>query len=458
MTWASAGRRGHIAQLVILWSALASVLFTLSGCELFRTEPRTEAPVALGKEPEVRVRVVPGASALTFGGASRVVLRPISGGVASTVPAPVTIEMTAQGLRAKPAGAAPITWPFGTDIEVIPQASWTSAGTSSPSRAGSTPASTTVTINGTMYPGLAQVRGRWNASASDEATLDAICVMPIESYLPGVLSKELIKGWPRQSYEAQAIAARSYALHERRRARSLGKAWDLESDTSDQVFGGITTDRASVEAARATRGRVLVDSAGELVRAYFSSTCGGRPVSASDAFGTPRGQEFNRAAPLQARARPHACQAASLYRWTIDRSDADLSRRLRTWGQFNGHEVRSLSLVRSIEPARANSAGRPIDYRVSDDRGRTFTLRAEQLRLAMNQSVEGLPNVTRETRANSGDVEVSFSGGRATIRGRGFGHGVGLCQWCARGFALEGRDASQILALMYPGSRVRQTF
>jgi stage II sporulation protein D len=273
-----------------------------------------------------------------------------------------------------------------------------------------------------------------------------------------VLSKELIKGWPRQSYEAQAIAARSYALHERRRARSLGKAWDLENDTSDQVFGGITSDRTSMEASRATRGRVLVDSAGELVRAYFSSTCGGRPVSASDAFGTPRGQEFNRAAPLQARARPHACQTASLYRWTIDRSDTDLSRRLRTWGQFNGHEVRSLSLVRSIEPARSNTAGRPIDYRVTDDRGRTFTLRGEQLRLAINQSVEGLPNVTRETRANSGDVEVSFSGGRATIRGRGFGHGVGLCQWCARGFALEGRDASQILALMYPGSKVRQTF
>ncbi len=86
------------------------------------------------------------------------------------------------------------------------------------------------------------------------------------------------------------------------------------------------------------------------------------------------------------------------------------------------------------------------------------TLRGEQLRQAINQSVEGLPNVTRATRANSGDVDVSFSGGRATIQGRGFGHGVGLCQWCARGFALEGRDASQILALMYPGSTVRQRF
>src|SRR5207248_1928652 len=100
------------------------------------------------------------------------------------------------------------------------------------------------------------------------------------------------------AYEAQAVAARSYALHERERASALGLAFDVESSDKDQVYGGASASGPVREAVASTRGVVLMDGE-KLLRAYFSSTCGGRAASARDTWPIGPGYEFNLAAPLQ---------------------------------------------------------------------------------------------------------------------------------------------------------------
>src|SRR5690606_21035761 len=138
-----------------------------------------------------------------------------------------------------------------------------------------------------------------------------------ESYLPGVVAKELYQTWPLPTFQAQAVCARSYALHERGRARAAGRLFDVEATTQDQVFAGATDLPVAHSAVESTRGQVITYRGGVL-RAYYSSTSGGRAASAADTWPTGPGFEFNQAFPLQAAPRQYFDQASPAYRWTRD--------------------------------------------------------------------------------------------------------------------------------------------
>lgn len=280
----------------------------------------------------------------------------------------------------------------------------------------------------------------------------------IEDYLPGVIAKELYTGWHGATYEAQAIAARSYALQERSRERALNSAFDLESTTEDQAYGGITLDPRALDAVRKTRGMVLTFE-GQTLRAYYSSTCGGRPASAKDVWPTGPGYEFNLAEPLQAHPRACACEASPVYRWTVTRPADELVKRIQGFGREQNLAVRNLDGVARVEPVATNEVGRPTRYRIANAQGKWWELSAEQLRVACNYTGStGLPAITRETRVSSGDLEMRADGKSVVIAGRGFGHGVGLCQFGAEGFAKQGMDAISILARFYPGARIGRAY
>ena len=281
--------------------------------------------------------------------------------------------------------------------------------------------------------------------------------MPIESYLPGVLAKELYKDWPRQTFEAQAVAARTYALQERQRARAEARVSDVEDSTADQVFGGTGNLMVAAEAAHATRGWTLTDQ-GRLIRAYFSSQCGGRPASAAEVWSTRSIPLFNQIDILQGKPRQTYCQRSPLYRWNVNRTADDFNKRLRAWGRAKGNQLAQLSRVRSVEPKTRNEAKRPTRYTLMGDNGREYVLAAEEFREACNWPVEGLTPITRENRLHSGDVEVAIYANEVRILGRGFGHGVGMCQWCAKGMAESGMDWRSMVEQFYPGVDVRKLY
>ena len=106
-------------------------------------------------------------------------------------------------------------------------------------------------------------------------------VVPLESYLQGVVAGEMPFGWPAEALEAQAVAARSYAL-----ANLLkGKPYDLYADARSQVYLGVSGEKASTtQAVTATAGQV-VTYAGRVATTYYFSTSGGKTASAEDVFG-----------------------------------------------------------------------------------------------------------------------------------------------------------------------------
>ncbi len=349
-------------------------------------------------------------------------------------------------------------------------------------------------VNATTYPGVVRLAARTDVPDA----FDAVNFVGVEDYLPGVVGKEMLAGWPLGAYQAQAVAARSYALQERERSMNAGQAFDVESSDRDQVFGGVTTNKVALQAVQSTRGVVLMDG-GKVLRAYFSSTCGGRTASAKDTWPTGPGFEFNLAAPLQSYPRDSACNGSPLYRWTVERPRTELAGRLRLFGERNQLMVRRLKDLVAIEPMALTQDGRPSRYKIIEPGGTWYQLSAEELRLACNTSgstpplptlsssatpgtalamsaapsialtandagggsagkTAPLPDVDRKTRVHSSDFEVGIKGDRAVISGRGFGHGVGLCQYCAKAFAERGEDWKTMLQRFYPGAKIEKLY
>ena len=104
--------------------------------------------------------------------------------------------------------------------------------------------------------------------------------LPLDRYLRGVVPWEVPKGWHEATYEAQAVAARSYTLA----TLHPGEDFDLYPDARSQMYGGIRAERPETNLALgATAGQVLVWH-DRIVEAMYFSTSGGRTSSIHDAF------------------------------------------------------------------------------------------------------------------------------------------------------------------------------
>lgn len=111
--------------------------------------------------------------------------------------------------------------------------------------------------------------------------LQVIDVIGLDAYLLGVVPGEVPNGWPTAALQAQAVAARSYALASIVKSRPF----DLYSDTRSQVYYGVSAEAPTTTAAvKATRGQIL-SYAGEVATTFYYSSSGGRTASSKDVFG-----------------------------------------------------------------------------------------------------------------------------------------------------------------------------
>jgi stage II sporulation protein D len=165
----------------------------------------------------------------------------------------------------------PGTLPVAADL-VVSDRTLTSPLTFSP---GATP----------LRVGKAAYRGKL-LLVSNGKRLQLVNVLPLESYVLGVVGREMPSNWPAAALETQAVAARSYALAELENVVTA-RAYDLYSDTRSQVYGGIAAESAAVTAAVRATARQVVLYGGRVATTYFSSSSGGRTVSAAEAWGRP---------------------------------------------------------------------------------------------------------------------------------------------------------------------------
>lgn len=307
-----------------------------------------------------------------------------------------------------------------------------------------------IAVNGQAYPGRLVIL----PSKHDGSKLDVINHVGIETYLPGVLERELYASWHPAAYRAQAIAARSYALVQIARRRD--ELYDLEATQASQVYGGRATRPRAVDAVERTRGMALTYQ-GRVVEAFYSSSSGGYTQDAKVAF-VDRAGWFD-IPPLK--GRPHNWgRSAKLYQWgPITRDASTLARRIAAWGRDNQHPVAALAGLRDVRIAERSSSGRPAQFDLVDSYGRRFTLGCEQFRFAANHDAPGLQPLLAEDQLRSSNFTVRMSGRSVQfVGGRGYGHGVGLDQWAAQEMAQQGYGEADILRTFYPRAELRKLY
>ena len=129
--------------------------------------------------------------------------------------------------------------------------------------------------------GNGSYRGALEVVASSGSGLNVVNALNIDKYVRGVVAGEMPSSWPQAALEAQAVAARSYALT----GSVQGRGFNLYDDTRSQVYRGIAGETAATnQAVTATKGQVAM-YAGQIARTYYSASSGGETESVE--FGFP---------------------------------------------------------------------------------------------------------------------------------------------------------------------------
>lgn len=324
-----------------------------------------------------------------------------------------------------------------------------------------------VRVQGTSYPGVIQLVSRAADSEAEASPamgmgltpesaipprgMDVVNVLPIETYLPGVVAKELYASWKPETYRAQVIAARSYACMEIAWWRGR-RHFDVVAGQASQAYIGRTDNAVANRAARESRGQLLVFQ-GKVVPAYYSSACGGLSANARDAISD---HPVNDVQPIQARPPRNCCEWAPVFRWRSEQGADHAAQRLRSWtAERPRWRIGRLGPVQGIEVVTVNEFGRPVIYRITDGR-ESVELPSEPLRMALNLSGGSVGSLRNPVR--SGFFAATVRSGTVVLAGQGFGHGVGMCQHGAEGMARSGARGEEILAVYYPGAGIVRSY
>ena len=271
-----------------------------------------------------------------------------------------------------------------------------------------------------------RVRGAVEVAQAGEE-LRVVNEIELEAYLAGTLGREMYGSWSADALRAQAVASRTYALHQRM-ARA-DTPWHLSAGTRSQVYGGVDAESAPIEEALdATRGEVLVFG-GRPILAAFHSSSGGQTASAEEVWGDDRAYLVS--VPVEDEwDSPDSYWRAEVTRGTLGRA-----------AERRGAEI---GPVQAVEILERTASGRVAQVRLRGEQGEA-TLTGRELRSALGESK--LKSTLFEIRpAEDGWVFV----------GSGNGHGVGMSQWGARAMARRGADYREILETFYPGAEIRR--
>jgi stage II sporulation protein D len=275
-------------------------------------------------------------------------------------------------------------------------------------------------------------RGELLVERSSQGGISVLNRLPLEDYLKGVVPCEMPATWPIEALKAQAVAARSYALGRLRRRSPGFPSAALQATVSDQVYRGASAETGSSNlAVEATRGEYL-EYAGEPLTAYFHAACGGAAERPADVWRSASAEDRWLAASAEAFANdPDTWCAGSPHQsWRHALGIGNLEAALRG--------LTPIRRLEHIEIRERSLSGRAVVFAVTgrNAEGRRTT------RLVDGQRLKSL------------QLDLFRDGERYVFFGRGWGHGVGLCQWGARARAEAGATYREILAAYYPGARL----
>jgi len=250
-----------------------------------------------------------------------------------------------------------------------------------------------------------------------------VTVLPMEDYITGTVAAEMPASFNSEALKAQAVCARTYAFRKLLEHKPYPEQADLSDDInscqafiSEEEFYQRQGSRALYQkvqkAVKATRGEIMLYQ-GEPIDALYHSTCGGKTESAAYLWGKD--------VPYLRSVKCRYCSQSRHYTSVQVFSIQELNRSLDTTGSSPTFKITDNTPSGRIKKVLINGE----------------ELSGEKLRQLLR-----LPSTWCGFKVNASRVE---------IHSRGYGHGLGLCQYGANGMAEEGKDYHQILKKYYHG-------
>lgn len=267
-------------------------------------------------------------------------------------------------------------------------------------------------VMGTRYSGDIDV---WRGNEG----LYIINELPLEEYIKDVVAAEVRNDWDMEALKAQAVISRTYALYQK--SKNGSSLYHIASSVLHQVYKGNNPDIRISYAVQQTRGEILTYQ-GRVIEALYHSTCGGKTENPEDVFG--------KSYPYLKSVESH-CDLSPYAEWERTFQVSEIERILNISG-IKDIIIKSFTLTNRVKN---------IDI-ISNSK--TFTMSANEMRKALGW--KNLPST---------NFTVTKNGNSLIFEGKGYGHGVGLCQWSALKMAREGKNYKDILAFFYPGTTLQ---
>ncbi|MCR4963863.1 MAG: SpoIID/LytB domain-containing protein [Firmicutes bacterium] len=338
-------------------------------------------------------------------------------------------------------------------------------------------------------------RGDFKA-ISNGVTFYSTNVLDMESYLYGVVGKEIGYNLSQEAMKAQAIASRSYAIANLKPGNIY---YDVTNTTSSQVYGGYSAEGQSVtQAVDGTHGQVVYYN-GKTVDAVFHSNSGGHTENVENIWGSSSVPLQGVSSPYDSYAAEASSYGASTYAWTVEYTADKLVSLANTFGKKDIGDFVSIEASTTYNGSTSVS-GRALTVVITGTKGSVTAIRDTQIRsllqvksslieisgsqqsgggsgawmkdssgkLSQAQPGGELYGVRRSGTVSpvnenndsffalgkSGKKEIRKDGSAVAgdvirINGKGYGHGVGMSQWGAIGMAVNGYSVEKIIMHYY---------
>lgn len=302
-------------------------------------------------------------------------------------------------------------------------------------------------------------RGNFQVFLNSKGFITVVNELNLNEYLAGVVPNEMPSSFPHEALKSQAIVARTYTLKHLKKHEKDG--FDLCASQHCQVYGGIDNETPETNDAVRETIHQMVFYGSDLADTVYSSTCGGITANVENVWqASPI--DYLKSVPTQLNPvysdfsseetfrqfidNPGECfcQESKMFRWERSYSKTDLQDLVSQGLAVTLNTQIKLGDLIDISVKERTSDGRVKilfikgsegEYRVEKDKIRWLTSKGK---IAKDALPSTLFYIYKD------ENTISFKGG-------GWGHGIGLCQFCAKGMADRGITSTEIIKYFYPG-------
>ncbi len=277
-----------------------------------------------------------------------------------------------------------------------------------------------VFVNGKLYNGSIDVK-------RDRNGFYFINELPLERYIEGVVASEVGKKWAMEALKAQAVISRTYAVY--LKTQNAEKDYHLLSNVLDQVYKGDNINPMISHAVKETGGEILTYK-GRPIKAFYHSTTVGKTELPEEVWGETY-PYFKSSVVCTDKSSPY-----QNWQRRFNFGEIEKALGLKNIGDISIASFTSTGRVKTLEVLMEGPA--------TTDANAVREIKATDLRKLLGY--KELPS-TRFT--------ITIEGREIIFEGKGYGHGVGLCQWGALEMAKKGKNYKEILKYYYPDATLK---